>query len=83
MKVKARVCKKMFLQALLIGEWVRNSNEQRLDDKEVMDEDHDPINTRKSETDKTKNILVRSFFESSKSHDRRKDSSKLYLEPKW
>lgn len=92
MKGKVRVCKKMFLQTLAIGEWavlnwVGNCKDQCLDDEyKVMHEEHDPINTRKTDSDKSKKILVRSFFESLpklESHYCRRDSSKLYLEPKW
>uniref|UniRef100_A0A1B6J149 Uncharacterized protein n=1 Tax=Homalodisca liturata TaxID=320908 RepID=A0A1B6J149_9HEMI len=69
MKSKVKVCKKMFLQTLGVGEWavsnwVRKSFEQGLvNEDEVTDEERDQINTRKNETDKAKKALVESFFE--------------------
>lgn len=96
---KLRVCKKMFLNTLSIGEWSvlnwkkADSSETGVENDELEDEERSSDNevlTRKKVVrrklfQKQKSNLV-SFFSSlpkMESHYCRATSSKLYLEPTW
>ncbi|XP_060808417.1 uncharacterized protein LOC132903662 [Amyelois transitella] len=73
-----RVCKRMFLNSLSVGEWVIK--------KWIICDDGTPKNIPKNNVKAEPQKQLRRFFDSLpklESHYCRKDSSKLYLEPLW
>ncbi|GFU46245.1 uncharacterized protein TNCV_2155761 [Trichonephila clavipes] len=74
-----RVCKRMFLNSLCVGEWV-------IKEWVIHNDDDVPKNVPKNNVMDKPRRQVQRFFDSLpklESHYCRKDSSKLYFEPLW